>query len=124
MSHDDYVAKYALTSPQGFSYATEGEGTINSFTGDFENSSFAGVNGRYPVIDPTAIATTDMAAMAAWEIMQGFYSALPQLDSKIESTTFNLFTESYGGVCAAILLTFSCLTKSTALRSCLFQLLL
>ena len=35
--------------------------------------------------------------MAAWEIMQGFYSALPQLDSKVQSTTFNLMTESYGG---------------------------
>lgn len=29
--------------------------------------------------------------------MQGFYSALPKLDSKVHPTTFNLFTESYGG---------------------------
>jgi carboxypeptidase C (cathepsin A) len=29
--------------------------------------------------------------------MQGFYSALPQLDSKVNSTEFSLFTESYGG---------------------------
>ena len=41
--------------------------------------------------------TTDLAAIAAWEILQGFYSALPQLDSKVQSATFNLFTESYGG---------------------------
>lgn len=30
-------------------------------------------------------------------MLQGFYSALPQLDSKVQSTKFNLFTESYGG---------------------------
>lgn len=38
-----------------------------------------------------------MAARAAWEVLQGFYSALPQLDSKVQSKQFNLFTESYGG---------------------------
>jgi hypothetical protein len=41
--------------------------------------------------------TTDLAAMAAWEVLQGFYAALPQLDSKVHSTKFNLWTESYGG---------------------------
>ena len=35
--------------------------------------------------------------MSAWEILQAFYGALPQLDSKVKSTQFNLFTESYGG---------------------------
>ena len=35
--------------------------------------------------------------MAAWEVLQGFYAALPQLDSKVQSTKFNLWTESYGG---------------------------
>jgi carboxypeptidase C (cathepsin A) len=29
--------------------------------------------------------------------MQGFYDALPQLDSRVHSTEFNLMTESYGG---------------------------
>jgi carboxypeptidase D len=43
------------------------------------------------------IDTTDLAAIAAWEVIQGFYSALPQLDSKVQSTQFNLWTESYGG---------------------------
>jgi carboxypeptidase C (cathepsin A) len=38
-----------------------------------------------------------LAAMAAWEVLQGFYSALPKLDSRVKSTSFNLFTESYGG---------------------------
>ena len=41
--------------------------------------------------------TTDLAAAAAWEVLQAFYSALPQLDSKVQSTKFNLWTESYGG---------------------------
>lgn len=35
--------------------------------------------------------------MAAWEVIQGFYSALPQLDSTITDKDFNLATESYGG---------------------------
>ena len=51
----------------------------------------------YPVINATAIDTTDLAAMAAWHILQGFYSGLPQLDSKVTSKAFNLWTESYGG---------------------------
>lgn len=51
----------------------------------------------YPVIDATAIDTTDLAAISAWHILQGFYSGLPQLDSKVGSKSFNLFTESYGG---------------------------
>lgn len=51
----------------------------------------------YPVINASAVTTTGMAAMAAWHILQGFYSALPQLDSNVKSKTFNLWTESYGG---------------------------
>ena len=81
----------------GFSYSGKEEGTLNSFTGSFQNASVGGVDGRWPTIDPTTIDTTDLAAMAAWEVLQGFYSALPQLDSRVQSTTFNLFTESYGG---------------------------
>lgn len=41
--------------------------------------------------------TTDLAAVAAWEVLQGFFDALPQLDSKLSSRVFNLATESYGG---------------------------
>lgn len=41
--------------------------------------------------------TTDLAAVAAWHTLQGFYSALPQLDSDVKSKSFNLWTESYGG---------------------------
>ncbi|KZF19851.1 putative carboxypeptidase S1 [Xylona heveae TC161] len=81
----------------GFSYSSEGEGTLNPLTGDFENSTVAGVDGRYPVIDPTKLDTTELAAAATYHVLQGFYSALPQLDSKIKSKSFNLWTESYGG---------------------------
>lgn len=38
-----------------------------------------------------------MSAVAAWHVLQGFLSALPQLDSGISSKEFNLWTESYGG---------------------------
>jgi hypothetical protein len=38
------------------------------------------------------IDTTELAAIAAWEILQGFYELLPQLDSEVESKEFNLWT--------------------------------
>jgi hypothetical protein len=54
--------------------------------------------GTYPVINATEIDTTDLAAVAAWHVLQGFLSALPQLDCEIGSNKeFNLWTESYGG---------------------------
>lgn len=43
------------------------------------------------------IDTTDLAAKAAWEVVQGFLGGLPKLDPKIKSKKFNLWTESYGG---------------------------
>ena len=64
-------------------------------TGVFENSSFAGIQGRYPVINATALATTDLAAVAAWHVLQGFLGGIPQIDSNITSKEFNLWTERY-----------------------------
>ncbi len=85
-------------------------------TGIFQNASVGGVAGRYPVIDATKVGmcvpccghqdsiaadrlsncacidTTELAAIAAWEILQGFYSALPLLDSDVQSKQFNLWT--------------------------------
>ena len=82
----------------GFSYSTEGVGTLNNFTGVFENDTLGSDYGRWPVIDPTVLDTTDLAAVAAYHVLQGFLSALPQLDNGIdESKQFNLWTESYGG---------------------------
>ncbi|KAM3151665.1 hypothetical protein ABEW05_007983 [Botrytis cinerea] len=80
----------------GFSYGSEGEG----ITGAYENASFAGVQGRYPITNATALDTTDLAAVAAWHVLQGFLGGLPQLDPAVNLTTkkeFNLWTESYGG---------------------------
>ncbi|CAG8392395.1 unnamed protein product [Penicillium salamii] len=81
----------------GFSYAEKGAGTLNPITGSFENSDVAGVDGRYPIINATAIDTTELAAKATWEVLQGFLGGLPKLDTKIKSKSFNLWTESYGG---------------------------
>lgn len=81
----------------GFSYEESVAGSQNTYTQVTENASYAGVAGRYPVIDATAIDTTELAAVAAWHVLQGFLGALPQLDSPITSKVFNLATESYGG---------------------------
>ncbi|CZR50976.1 related to carboxypeptidase [Phialocephala subalpina] len=81
----------------GFSYGNEQVGSLNPDTGAFENASFADPQGRYPVINATALDTTDLAAVAAWHVLQGFLGGLPQLDGGITSREFNLWTESYGG---------------------------
>lgn len=66
---------------------------IHAVTGAVENSSFAGPQGRYPVINATALDTTELAAVAAWHVLQGFLGGLPQLDPTITSKEFNLWTE-------------------------------
>lgn len=82
----------------GFSYSEEEAGSLNPFTGEQEDASY-GVDGRYPVINATKLSTTDLSAVAAWHVLQGFVDALPQLNSKVgnKEKTFNLWTESYGG---------------------------
>jgi hypothetical protein len=91
----------------GFSYQEEAIGSLNEITGGFLNATEAPPTGRYPILDPInrgEIDTTDLAAIAAWEILQGFLSALPQLDPEVgigadcKEKEFNLATESYGGV--------------------------
>jgi hypothetical protein len=82
----------------GFSYQEEEEGSFNPVTGSFMNATQANATGTYPVINATEIDTTDLAAVAAWHVLQGFLSALSQLDCEIGSNKeFNLWTESYGG---------------------------
>ena len=82
----------------GFSYEEKEAGSENPVTGAFMNASVAKPDGIYPVINVTAIDTTDLAAMAAWEVFQGFLGALPQLDPGLNvKKEFNLWTESYGG---------------------------
>lgn len=41
--------------------------------------------------------TTNLAAKATWEVLQGFLGGLPKMDARIKSKSFNLWTESYGG---------------------------
>ena len=87
----------------GFSYGNEQVGGLDPITGSFENASIAGAQGRYPVINATALDTTDLAAVATWHVLQGFFGGLTQLDPNITTTgsivsqDFNLWTESYGG---------------------------
>ena len=82
----------------GFSYEEEEIGSFNNISGSFENATVAPPTGRFPVTDPTAIDTTMLAAIAGYEIIQAFYSNLPQLDSNTTSKVFNLWTESYGAL--------------------------
>ncbi|OQD68931.1 hypothetical protein PENPOL_c002G04467 [Penicillium polonicum] len=81
----------------GFSYAEKAPGTFDPITMSYQNASYGDVIGRYPVINASDITTTDLAAEATWEVVQGFLSGLPKIDSKINSRSFNLWTESYGG---------------------------
>ncbi|KAF2117169.1 Alpha/Beta hydrolase protein [Lophiotrema nucula] len=53
--------------------------------------------GRYSLVDPDRVNTTDAAAVGAWHILQAFLELSPQLDPDIQNFTFNLWTESYGG---------------------------
>ncbi|KAH0181160.1 peptidase S10, serine carboxypeptidase, partial [Aureobasidium melanogenum] len=69
----------------GFSYQEEEKGSLNPVTGSFENATLANATGIYPVINATEIDTTDLAAVAAWHVLQGFLGALPQLDAEIGS---------------------------------------
>jgi carboxypeptidase C (cathepsin A) len=81
----------------GFSYREEAEGSHSETSGGFVNTTSAPADGRWPIGDVTTLDTTDAAAVAAFHVLQGFYSALPQLDSKVKSKVFHLWTESYGG---------------------------
>lgn len=83
----------------GFSYGSKEEGDL--VAGQFvPESEVENVTGRYPIINATAIPTTELAAIAAWEVLQGFFSVLPELSPDIGEVTnrpFHLATQSYGG---------------------------
>jgi len=81
----------------GFSYETAEVGSYDNETGDFLNVSQAMPDGRYSSVDPYRTDTTYLAAVGAWEILQGFLANLPTLDNEVTNKTFNLWTESYGG---------------------------
>jgi carboxypeptidase D len=52
---------------------------------------------RIPAVNPTTYDTTELAAVGAWHVLQGFLANLPKLDPQIKVKNFNLWTESYGG---------------------------
>ena len=81
----------------GFSYGSAEPGSLDPYTGVFVSASEANVTGRYPVINATNIDTTDLAAAAAWEVIQAFYAEVPEIAPNVSSKVFNLATESYGG---------------------------
>ncbi|KAL1625447.1 hypothetical protein SLS54_003539 [Diplodia seriata] len=81
----------------GFSYADLEEGSLDEYTGQFLSADLANATGVWPVInETTVIDTSEDAAVAAWDIVQAFYSALPTLNPKIKSKEFHLWTVSYG----------------------------
>lgn len=81
----------------GFSYSTESVGALDDYFGALlePTKKFnATTEGRYPTVDyVNDINTSALAAEAAWEIIQGFYDGLDQLDHNIKSSKFNLWTE-------------------------------
>ncbi|ORY56964.1 carboxypeptidase 2 [Pseudomassariella vexata] len=79
----------------GFSYADEVVGILDETTGLPVNSS--NPDGRYSVVDPDRFDTTELSAIGAWEVLQGFIESLDTLDETVTARTFNLWTESYGG---------------------------
>lgn len=85
----------------GFSYQKIANGSIAPLSSTFLNSTQANVTGTYPILDPVNVGeidTTDLAAMAAWHVLQGFLSGLKKLNGDVAGVKdFNLFTESYGG---------------------------
>ncbi|KNG81454.1 carboxypeptidase S1 [Aspergillus nomiae NRRL 13137] len=71
---------------------------INSTFDDYINPySWNEVSNLLFLSQPLGVDTTNLAAEAAWEILQGFLGGLPKLDSRIKSKDFSLWTESYGG---------------------------
>jgi carboxypeptidase D len=90
----------------GFSYQDEVVGTLSNITGavlteaDTPKDSVVPL-GRYGALNPTGehtIDTTDAAAIAGWDIVQGFISGIESLGGKAKKPkTFNLWAESYGG---------------------------
>ncbi|KAK5175139.1 uncharacterized protein LTR77_000276 [Saxophila tyrrhenica] len=85
----------------GFSYQHIANGSLGGYSGTFLNTTQANATGTWPILDPINhgdISTTDLAAMAAWHVLQAFMSGLPSLDPEVSSVRdFNLWTESYGG---------------------------
>ncbi|EKG16133.1 Cytochrome P450 [Macrophomina phaseolina MS6] len=82
----------------GFSYADIQPGYIDEVTGEIVPTDEADATGAWPVpAEPPEVDTSESAAVAAWKAVQAFYEALPDLDSRIKSKKFHLWTQSWGG---------------------------
>lgn len=79
----------------GFSYDDTVVGVMDPDTGLPVASTEP--DGRYSDVDPYRFGTTQLSAVAVWEVLQGFIQELPCLDETVKSREFNLWTESYGG---------------------------
>ncbi|GMF70691.1 unnamed protein product [Aspergillus oryzae] len=79
----------------GFSYSTKEVGSLDPTYLTVESTTNKTEEGRWSVINVTALDTSRLAAESAWELLQGFYSALPNLDADVESTDFNLCFSTY-----------------------------
>ncbi|KAK5172275.1 uncharacterized protein LTR77_003913 [Saxophila tyrrhenica] len=81
----------------GFSYSDDEVGYLDPTYLTVKHPKPGQETGRWSVIDPTVNDTTTLAAHVCWELLQGFYSGLPQMASDVESTAFSLWSESFGG---------------------------
>ncbi|VUC22891.1 unnamed protein product [Clonostachys rosea] len=78
----------------GFSYSEKGEGYLDPtyLIVDEKPGDETEKEGRWSLFDPTKEDTSRLAAITCWEVLQGFYSNLPQLSaSNISSTDFHLW---------------------------------
>lgn len=78
----------------GFSYSEKAVGFLDPtyLLVDKEPETSDEREGRWSVIDPTKEDTSRLAAITCWEVVQGFYDALPQLSSSnISSIDFHLW---------------------------------
>ena len=83
----------------GFSYGKTREGYENDYNGHVldhpVNGTTTETEGRFSYVNPLRFDTTDISAVATWEILQAFLAELPKLDNNAsKNKTFNLWTES------------------------------
>ena len=75
----------------GFSYSKTQVGYLDPTYLDVQPAQDGESVGRYSIIDPTKLDTSKLCAIAAWQLLQGFYEALPQFANNVTSTDFSLW---------------------------------
>jgi carboxypeptidase C (cathepsin A) len=105
--------KFSLTPVQpnqvGFSYDVPTNGTLNLINETYADPPVPGMedsqkswqvlNGTFSSLNGSQTAnTTELASMAVWHMIQGFFGTFPQYRFSANRTVgINLFAESYGG---------------------------